>query len=199
MIVEIERGDFTHVFADETNETWEYIQQATALEDMRYANLKVGPEEKYTMCNVLCYKGEPIQFFTMNGRDFGEGVLRGYTSQYTLTKFRHFEMQNKKFPAARETVNFYENVWPLVESSFPQYKMFFYSSRYGESNLEVFFKTMLINPDKWSWPTDRLYRIGRMESKASAWKYVSHMGDISLLNRPSITTEEYISRFRNTA
>ena len=199
MIFEIERGDFTHVFADETNDAWEYIQQATALENKKYANIKVGPNEKYTMCNVLCYKGEPMQFFTMNGKDFGDGALRGFTSQYTLTKFRHFEMQNKNFPAARETVNFYNTVWPLVKSNFPEYKLFFYTSLHGESNLQIFFKTLLSNPQDWNWPTDNLYRIGRVESKPTAWKHVSYMGDISLLNRPSISTEEYLSRFRNTA
>lgn len=196
MIEEITRGDFTHVVSDEPNEAWDYIQRATALESKKYSGLKIGPNEKYTICNVLCYKGEPIQFFTMSG-NIGEGVLRCFTSQYTLTKFRKFQIDNKNFPAVRETVNFYDNVWPLVSHHFPEYKLFFYTTLYNESNLEVLFKTTLTNPQKWKWPTDRLYQIGRVETKATAWKYVNYMGDITLLNRPSLSTEEYVLKFQD--
>lgn len=197
MIVEIERGNFTHVFADETNETWEYIQRATALEDKQYANIKIGPEEKYTMCNVLCYKGEPIQFFTMcGGGRYGPSVLRAYTAQYTLKKHRTFLVADNSRPALYETVNFYDNVWPLVSHNFPEYKLFFFSRLYGARSLESFFKSELIRPDAWTFMRDRLFRIGRTDTKPTAWKYVNYMGDISLLDRPSLTTEEYVSRFQ---
>lgn len=198
MIIEIENGDFTHVFADETNETWEYIQRATALESKKYSNLAIGPNEKYSYVDVLCYKGEPIEFFTMSGNNqFGPGALRAFTSQYTLQKYRGFRIEKTRFGAVQETVNFYDVIWPQITDKLPQYNLFFYTSLYGESNLEALFKKSLFHPEKWKWPTDRLYQIGQMESKHTAWKYVSYAGDITSLNRPSISTEEYVLRFRD--
>jgi len=197
MIIEVERGDFTHVFADEPNETWSYIQRATAQEDKSYSGLKIGPAEKYTMCNVLCYKGEPMQFFTMNGSSFGEGVLRCYTAQYTLKKFRAFKSVNNVRTALHETVNYYSNVWPLISPHLPTYNLFFFSRLYGQSSLEKFFKSSLDHPELWTFGGEHLYRIGRNEQKPTAWKYVNYMGDVSLLARPRLTTEEYVSRFQD--
>lgn len=199
MIIEIENGDFTHVFSNTTNETWEYIQRAVSLESKKYSNLAIGQDEKYSYANVVCYKGEPIEFFTMAGEgQFGPAALRCLTSQYTLEKYRNLKIETSRFGAMEETVNYYENIWPQLCAKYDtllQYKLFFYTTSYGESNLETLFKNTLLHPEKWQWPTDKLYQIGRKEHKASAWKYASFSGDITLLDRPYLTTEEYLARF----
>jgi hypothetical protein len=203
MIFEIDRGDFTHVVANEPHPTWDYIQRMVAREDPSYSKESIGPGRKYTMANVLCYKGEPIQYFTMSGEKYGDGVLRCYTSQYVLQKYRSLPgsigtiaTSEGEYTSLSETVNFYDNVWPLISDNFPKYDLFFFSREYGTRRvMERFFKSKLEHPEKWTFGNDRLYHIGKLTDKMGAWKFVNYMGDIKLLSRPSLSTAEFEKRF----